>query len=70
MPQKQEESFPVNRTQESAMLIGLLGVGALGFWMWRRSRKKEAERKACEQFAIRYGKGRFRVTVEEDQEGI
>lgn len=60
----------MNRTQESAMLIGLLGVGALGFWLWRRSVKKEAERKACERFAIQYGKGRFRVTVEDDQEGI
>jgi hypothetical protein len=61
----------MNRTQESAMLLALAGVGAFGFWLWRRSKKKEAERRACEQFAIRYGTGRFRVTVEDDNiEGI
>jgi hypothetical protein len=46
---------------------GLIALGLVGGWLTWRRRK---ERKACEAFAIRYGKGRFRVTVEEDDDRL
>lgn len=55
------------------MLLGIaVMLGVVGAVLTYRSRKaKRAERKACEAFAIRYGRGRFRVTVEDDEiEGI